>query len=100
MLTDVATSDLLSHVKDVVSQNVVHLKERVQKCLNAEGIDMTDVEGLEEVFNTPVPFESAFERLKSVRQRTEYAISNLKMVVSYQRILKLSYFHFYGVELV
>ena len=50
--------------------------------LSAEGTAVTEVEGLQEVFDTPLPMESAFEKLRTVRQRTEYAISNLNMVVS------------------
>lgn len=82
-LTDRVTSQFLSYTKDVLAENVGHLKSRVDRCLNAEGTSITEVEGLEEVFNTPLPFERAFERLKTVEQRTEYAIRNLSMVVSF-----------------
>ena len=85
-LTDTVTSDFLGDVKDVVAQNVSHLKERVQRCLSAEGTAVTEVEGLQEVFDTPLPMESAFEKLKTVRQRTEYAIGNLNMVVSFLQL--------------
>ena len=89
VLTDAVTSYIVSHVKDVVAQNVAHLKERVQRCLNEEGTTITEVKDLEDVFNTPFPLESAFKRLKTVRQRTEYAISNLNMVVSFLQELFL-----------
>ena len=81
MLTDSATSDILNYVKDVVDQNVNHFKERVQRCLKVEGMAVDEVEGSEEALDKPTPFDSAFERLQTVRQRTEYALNTMKMVV-------------------
>lgn len=81
MLTDSATSDILNYVKDVVDQKVNHFKERVQRCLKVEGMAVDEVEGSEEALDKPTPFDSAFERLQTVRQRTEYALNTMKMVV-------------------
>lgn len=81
-LTDSATNQILQSTSQLLEQNDSYVKQGVKQCLQNSGIDVKDVDGLEDLLKSSPKIVEAVQKLKSSQERRKYFIDNFQMVVS------------------
>ena len=80
-LSDSATDQVLESTSDLLQQNEENLKERVRVCLENSGMNVRDINGLEDLLHSPPSTAEAMKQLKTPAQRNKYLKNKLHMVV-------------------
>lgn len=81
-LSDTATDAILESTYQLLEQNQEHLKAQVKKCIGSTGLDLKDIEGLEELLDSQHTVTASMRQLKTPRERNRYLRDTFKMVVS------------------
>lgn len=81
-LSDSATDQVLESTSDLLQQNEENLKKRVRVCLENSGMNVRDIDGLEDVLQSPPSTLEAMKQLKTPAERNKYLKNKLHMVVS------------------
>lgn len=81
-LSDRATDQVLESTSDLLQQNEQNLKKRVRVCLEKNGMNVREIDGLEDVLESPPSTVEGIKQLKTPAQRNKYFKNKLHMVVS------------------
>ena len=81
-LSDSATDRVLESTSHLLQQNEENLKKRVRTCLQNNGVNVTDIDGLEDVLKSPPCAAVAMKQLRTTTERNRYLKNKLHMVVS------------------
>ncbi len=81
-LSDNATDRVLESTSQLLQQSEENLKKPVRICLQNSGINVRDIDGLEDVLQSPPNTVEAMKQLKTSAERNKYLRNNLRMVVS------------------
>ncbi len=81
-LSDIATDTILGNTYQLLEQNEEHLKAKVKKCIEKTGLDVKDIEGLEELLESEHDLAASMKQLKTSKERNKYLRATLNMVVS------------------
>ena len=81
-LTDSTTNQIIQSTSQLFEQNDSYVKQGVKQCLQNSGIDVKDVDGLEDLLKSSPKIVEPVQKLKSSQERRKYFIDNFQMVVS------------------
>lgn len=73
---------ILDNTGDLVESSGEHLKEQITTCLERNGVEVGDVEGLSDVLQQPSIFTQAKRPLTNEYQQVQYFKDNFNLVVS------------------
>ena len=73
---------ILDSTGDVVESTLEHLKEGITSCLEKNGLEVADIEGLSDVLEQPSFFTQARQPLMNEYQQVQYFKNNFNYVVS------------------
>lgn len=80
-LSDIATDTVLENTQQLLEQNQSHLKKQVEKCIKNAGIDLKNIEGLEDLLGPQQDVPEFAKKLRTSKDRNKYLRDTLNMVV-------------------
>ena len=88
----------LENAEVLVEPNLEALKTRISSCLVSNGIELNDVEGLNDILQEPSIFSEAKQPLSNQYLQLKYFLERLDLVVSTQNMqpCKNADCNFYG----
>lgn len=81
-LSQRAVDTVLDGTEDLVESSLEHLKEQISTCLERNGIEVADIDGLSDVLQQPSIFTRARQPLKSEYQQVQYFKNHFNFEVS------------------
>ena len=81
-VSDIATDNILQNTFELLEQNDNYVKQGIKRCLKDSGINLENVSGLPDLFDSSPHIAEAAQQLKSSIEWNRYLVNEFKMVVS------------------
>ena len=91
-LSQPAIEAVIDSTEDLVESSMDHLKEQITSCLERNGIDVVNIEGLSDILQQPSMFTQARQPLTNEYQQVQYFKKNFHFVVSLALHWDISFF--------
>ena len=88
-LSQQSINAIIENTEDLVEGSLQNLKDKITTCLERNGVQIADIDGLDDVLQQPSTFSLAKEPLANEYQQLQYFKETFNLVVRYSHSIVL-----------